>query len=207
MRILATTAHGHQEPPLSSPDDKHDEQKILCHAPGDRCHGCDHYKGKAPVCSFAPSAALPTGAPSQRRLSGDRLTEVISWAETNATAFAKFPESEKSPADYLWMLCLAVLDLRDDVLEALRSNRSATERTIPADQMHVLDVYAGLESELRDLADRLRATYSGSAMRGLRSVGEWEMDTRKKSMCEAGLRLLASVVATRRSDSRGDSDA
>jgi hypothetical protein len=45
-------------------DDKHDEQKILCHAPGDRCHGCDHYKGKAPVCSFAPSAALPTGAPS-----------------------------------------------------------------------------------------------------------------------------------------------
>jgi hypothetical protein len=33
--------------------DKHDEQKIVCHAPGDRCHGCDHYKGKAPVCSFA----------------------------------------------------------------------------------------------------------------------------------------------------------
>jgi hypothetical protein len=159
------------------------------------------------AAALTRSAALPTGAPSQRRLSGDRLTEVISWAETNATAFAKFPESEKSPADYLWMLCLAVLDLRDDVLEALRSNRSATERTIPADQMHVLDVYAGLESELRDLADRLRATYSGSAMRGLRSVGEWEMDTRKKSMCEAGLRLLASVVATRRSDSRGDSDA
>jgi hypothetical protein len=35
--------------------DKHDEPKIICHAPGDRCHGCDHYKGKATVCSFAPS--------------------------------------------------------------------------------------------------------------------------------------------------------
>jgi hypothetical protein len=42
-------------------DDKHDEQKILCHAPGDRCHGCDHYKGKAPVCSFAPSAGGASG--------------------------------------------------------------------------------------------------------------------------------------------------
>ena len=25
-----------------------------CYAEGDRCHGCDHYKGKAPICIYAP---------------------------------------------------------------------------------------------------------------------------------------------------------
>jgi hypothetical protein len=60
--------------------DKHDEQKIVCHAPGDRCHGCDHYKGKAPVCSFAPSAGGASGFadwlrshPFEPRRSGARI--------------------------------------------------------------------------------------------------------------------------------------
>lgn len=25
----------------------------VCHAPGDRCLGCDHYYGKASVCEYA----------------------------------------------------------------------------------------------------------------------------------------------------------
>lgn len=34
--------------------------KIVCHAEGDRCLGCDHYNGKAPVCIYAPqSASVP----------------------------------------------------------------------------------------------------------------------------------------------------
>lgn len=33
--------------------------KIVCHAEGDRCHGCAHYHGKAPVCEYA--APQPSG--------------------------------------------------------------------------------------------------------------------------------------------------
>lgn len=29
---------------------------ITCHAEGDRCHGCDHYHGRAAVCTYAPTA-------------------------------------------------------------------------------------------------------------------------------------------------------
>jgi hypothetical protein len=59
-------------------DDKHDEQKIVCHAPGDRCHGCDHYKGKAPVCSFAPSAGGEPAAYIEHHKGGDNLV----WEQT-----------------------------------------------------------------------------------------------------------------------------
>ena len=34
-----------------------DRQKIVCHATGDRCHGCAHYRGKADVCEYAEAAA------------------------------------------------------------------------------------------------------------------------------------------------------
>jgi hypothetical protein len=67
-----------QPSPWSSPDDKHDEQKIVCHAPGDRCHGCDHYKGKAPVCSFAPSAGGEPAAYIEHHKGGDNLV----WEQT-----------------------------------------------------------------------------------------------------------------------------
>lgn len=30
------------------------EPKIVCHAEGDRCHGCDHYQGKADKCVHHP---------------------------------------------------------------------------------------------------------------------------------------------------------
>lgn len=32
-----------------------DQRKIICHSPGMRCEGCDHYKGLADVCVFAPT--------------------------------------------------------------------------------------------------------------------------------------------------------
>lgn len=28
--------------------------QIICHADGDRCLGCAHYRGEADVCEFAP---------------------------------------------------------------------------------------------------------------------------------------------------------
>ena len=31
------------------------KKDVLCHASGDRCHGCAHYRGETPVCDFAPS--------------------------------------------------------------------------------------------------------------------------------------------------------
>lgn len=31
-----------------------------CHAPGDRCHGCDHYWGKADICRYAQAAGSGT---------------------------------------------------------------------------------------------------------------------------------------------------
>lgn len=67
------------------------------------------------------SAETRPVAKTERRLHGDRLTEVISWAETECAAFAKFPHAEKdAKSGYLWLLCQAILDLRDDVLESLR---------------------------------------------------------------------------------------
>lgn len=27
---------------------------VICWARGDRCHGCPHYHGKAPTCSYRP---------------------------------------------------------------------------------------------------------------------------------------------------------
>lgn len=33
------------------------EPRVVCHAPGDRCLGCDHYKGEAPVCKYAEPAS------------------------------------------------------------------------------------------------------------------------------------------------------
>jgi hypothetical protein len=76
---------------LSSPDDKHDEQKIVCHAPGDRCHGCDHYKGKAPVCSFAPSAEVAPAAWIEHHKGGDNLV----WDDPGGdrTPLYKAPQS------------------------------------------------------------------------------------------------------------------
>lgn len=31
---------------------EHTEHKIVCYAEGDRCHGCDHYWGRAPECKY-----------------------------------------------------------------------------------------------------------------------------------------------------------
>lgn len=32
-----------------------DSQPVICHAKGDRCHGCPHYYGEADVCEYADS--------------------------------------------------------------------------------------------------------------------------------------------------------
>lgn len=32
--------------------------KVICHAAGDKCHGCDHYHGKAAVCVYAKEPAM-----------------------------------------------------------------------------------------------------------------------------------------------------
>ena len=36
---------------------------VICHAPGDKCFGCDHYHGRAARCSYAPPAAQPADQP------------------------------------------------------------------------------------------------------------------------------------------------
>ena len=36
--------------------------KRVCHAPGDRCHGCEHYQGKAAECKY--KSMLMRGVPS-----------------------------------------------------------------------------------------------------------------------------------------------
>jgi len=36
------------------------ERKIVCHAPGERCHGCPHYHGNSEACKFAPTDNLET---------------------------------------------------------------------------------------------------------------------------------------------------
>ena len=41
-------------------------RNVVCHADGDRCHGCDHYHGNADVCEFAST-------PSKEEKEGDVL--------------------------------------------------------------------------------------------------------------------------------------
>ncbi len=31
---------------------------IICHAPSERCFGCDHYRGKTAVCKYAPAETI-----------------------------------------------------------------------------------------------------------------------------------------------------
>lgn len=45
-----------------------EKPRIVCHAPGERCLGCAHYHGKAPVCTFAK----PCRTGRARSLGGDR---------------------------------------------------------------------------------------------------------------------------------------
>lgn len=33
--------------------------KIMCHADGNRCHGCAHYWGKSDICTYAPEQQEP----------------------------------------------------------------------------------------------------------------------------------------------------
>jgi hypothetical protein len=111
---------------LSSPDDKHDEQKIVCHAPGDRCHGCDHYKGKAPVCSFAPSAEVAPAAWIEHHKGGDNLV----WDDPGGdrTPLYKAPQSATLPTKYVvrcggecpqdW-LCADIPEVQAALCEAL----------------------------------------------------------------------------------------
>src|SRR3546814_9402795 len=57
-------------------------RKIECHAPGDRCHGCAHYQGKADVCEHAP-AALRAERERARREGAEAMREAcadVAWA-------------------------------------------------------------------------------------------------------------------------------
>ncbi len=56
-------------------------RKITCHAPGDRCLGCDHYYGKADVCQYA--GASPATAWLITRKSG--ATELVMSPLTDDT--------------------------------------------------------------------------------------------------------------------------
>ena len=44
-------------------------KKVTCHAEGDRCHGCDHYLGKASACKYAPQ-------PDALEAQAKRITEL-----------------------------------------------------------------------------------------------------------------------------------
>lgn len=46
-------------------------QKITCHAPGDRCPGCAHYRGTAPICELASTDAAKEAL--LREAAGDLL--------------------------------------------------------------------------------------------------------------------------------------
>lgn len=53
--------------------------KVICHAPGDRCLGCNHYYGKAPVCQYAEPA--PGEVPESVAAFEDFLNEPPQYEE------------------------------------------------------------------------------------------------------------------------------
>lgn len=67
FRSALLEASAQREQPASSKPDQH---KVLCHAEGDRCLGCDHYHGKAPVCCYAKPEPQ-----AQAREGGDGMSE------------------------------------------------------------------------------------------------------------------------------------
>lgn len=83
-------------------------------------------------------------AESERRLPGERLTDVISWAETEVESRKQNPDAYNSEkAMYLWFYAAAVLDLRDDVLEALRGRTVVPSSTAVAPIVELRDVVLG----------------------------------------------------------------
>ena len=53
--------------------------KIICHAEGDRCHGCDHYHGRADVCAYAKSGIPAVDALlNYRQLDEDGMMVAVS---------------------------------------------------------------------------------------------------------------------------------
>lgn len=59
---------------LSAAPEPAGEIAIVCHAPGERCLGCDHYHGKAPVCKYAAPAG--EGVPESAQQSS---ADEIAW--------------------------------------------------------------------------------------------------------------------------------
>lgn len=59
------------DPPASHPTPA--AEGIVCHAPGERCHACPHYYGKAAVCKYAPEPAHEGSLPNLRDCKHGRL--------------------------------------------------------------------------------------------------------------------------------------
>lgn len=98
------------------------ERRVVCHAPGDRCLGCAHYRGEAPVCECADKPKRPPQDP--RRFSFEALIIYPDGSETEATTVAN------STAE---ALCNVVGDELDDGLtpRAVRILRAELREPAP----------------------------------------------------------------------------
>lgn len=118
---------------------KQEPHKVLCHAEGDRCLGCDHYHGKASVCSYAK--------PEPQAQAGD--PEVVGWIRLWAFNKEK-PKKEKNERGRLaWPTKFKFLPVtqgqcaRDDLaLITLQSHREAMSKL----QARIDELEQGLDS-------------------------------------------------------------
>ena len=78
---------------------------IICHAPGDRCFGCDHYRGRTAVCRWAPeelrhavNTALDRSAAIARaNTTAPRIWQDGAWHNPHGEDIAVKIEALKAP--------------------------------------------------------------------------------------------------------------
>lgn len=121
---------------LALPDPE-DERTVL--------HSDLFYAAEAMILDLSAQLATAKGKLSidqpANQLSPDRLQEIIGWARTECEAFAKFPDSEKdAKTSYLWMLCLAILDLAAQLEAASKDAERYRDLLARIRQWDMLDV-------------------------------------------------------------------
>ena len=66
--------------------------KVVCHAPGERCLGCDHYKGLLSECVYASPPPAPQQGPTEEELMEAKRQVTYPELQTSAriaTLFAR----------------------------------------------------------------------------------------------------------------------
>lgn len=99
---------------------------VLCYSPGDQCAGCDHYEGKAPVCSFAPSTTPLSEATPRTDAVMDSITVA---AHSEWSALEELARQLERELGESMNRCDEALEAAEAAVRQRDSATSATRRT------------------------------------------------------------------------------